>query len=128
MAQPHEGSNSFDRDQLVGFLDEIKLNDDKLLELKIDYMQRCKEPRAQIREIMAVAKEAGVNMKALRTKIAGVRADNAHERRIAKLEADDLADFEEIERVLGDYGSTPLGEAALKRAKANEEALDTLSC
>jgi F0F1-type ATP synthase membrane subunit b/b' len=121
-----EGSNGFDGDQLKGYLDEIKVADDELLSLKMDYMQKCKGPRAQVREIMAAAKEAGVNMKALREVVADDRTRRRRERRIAELEADDLQDYEAMCEALGDYGSTPLGEAALKRAKANEDALNSL--
>jgi uncharacterized protein (UPF0335 family) len=122
-----EGSNGYDGDQLKGYLQEIEVADNDLLSLKSDYMLKCKGPRAQIREIMAAAKEAGCNMTALREIVADDRVRRRRERRIAELEADDLADYEEMERALGDYGSTPLGEAALKRAKANEDALDNLN-
>ena len=127
MDQQREGYNGYDGEQLKGYLDEIAHHDNELLDLKIDYMNRCRGPRAQIREIMATAKEAGVNMKAFRERARNMREDNARERRIAKLEADDLQDYEAMCEALGDYGSTPLGEAALKRAKQNEQVLDGLA-
>jgi uncharacterized protein (UPF0335 family) len=119
-------SNSFNAEQLKDYLDEIAVADGELLSLKMDYMQKCKGPRAQVREIMAAAKEAGVNMKALREVVADDRTRRRRERRIAELEADDLQDYEAMCEALGDYGSTPLGAAALKRAKG-EEALDSLN-
>jgi F0F1-type ATP synthase membrane subunit b/b' len=121
-----EGYNGFDGDQIKGYLDEIAVADNELLSLKSDYMLKCKGPRAQIREIMAAAKEAGTNMKALREVVADDRTRRRRERRIAALEADDLQDYEAMCEALGDYGTTPLGAAALKRAKANEDALNSL--
>jgi uncharacterized protein (UPF0335 family) len=119
-------SNGFNAEQLKGYLDEITVADNELLSLKSDYMLKCKGPRAQIREIMAAAKEAGINMKALREVVADDRARRRRERCIDALEADDLQDYEAMCEALGDYGSTPLGAAALKRAKG-EEALDSLN-
>jgi uncharacterized protein (UPF0335 family) len=121
-----EGSNGFDGEALKGYLDEIAVADNELLSLKSDYMLKCKGPRAQIREIMAAAKEAGVNMKALREVVADDRVRRRREQRIEALEADDAADYEAMCEALGDYGTTPLGQAALKRAE-REESLDSLS-
>jgi hypothetical protein len=41
------------------------------------------------------------------------------------MEADDANDFEHMQEALGDYASTPLGGAALKRAKPKEDTLDS---
>jgi hypothetical protein len=123
-----EGSNGFDGDQLKNYLEEIAHRDGELLSLKSDYMLKCKGPRGQIREIMKAAKEAGINMTALREVIDDDRVRRRRERRIAELEADDLADYEAMEEALGDYGTTPLGAAALQRAKPRDEsALDSLT-
>jgi uncharacterized protein (UPF0335 family) len=127
MTVPREGSNGFDRDQLQGYLEEIAHFDGELLSLQSDYMQKCKGPRAAIREVMKAAKEAGMNMKALREVVADDRAKRRRERRIDELEADDLQDYQAMKEALGEFGDTPLGEAALKRAKQNEGALDSLA-
>ena len=122
-----EGSNRFDGEALKGYLAEIAHFDDELLSLKSDYMLKCKGPRAQIREIMKAAKEASINMKALREVVADDRTQRRRERRIDQLEADDLQDYQAMKEALGDFGDTELGQAALKRQQEREEALDTLT-
>jgi len=121
-----EGTNGFDPDQLNQYLGEIDKADDRLLELKSQHMLACKTPRAKIRETMKAAKEAGLNMAAFRTVVAEHRSQRKIEEKIAALEADDAQDFELMREALGDYGSTPLGEAALKKARPQGEQLDTL--
>lgn len=112
---------------LKGYLTEIDVQDDELESLRSEYMNSCKAPRQAIKEIKASAKEAGVNMKAFAEILTEHRETRAHEKRLAALEPDDFASYEEMERVLGDFGSTPLGDSALQRAKHNEEALDSLN-
>lgn len=123
-----EGDNGFDPDQLGKYLDEIDRADDELLKLKTEHMASCKAPRGRIKQTMKEARGAGINMAAFRTIVAKHRADRKIEEQIAELEKDDLADFEEMQRALGDFGDTPLGAAALDRAKPKtDEALDNLS-
>lgn len=123
-----DGSNGFDGEQLDRYLAEIDKADDELIGLKVDHMRACKGPRGRIRGVMKEARESGANIEALRTVIAKHRAERKIEQRISELEADDLADFEEMQRALGEFGDTPLGEAALKRAqpKSDDGALDRL--
>src|SRR5262245_44646830 len=121
-----EGTNGFDPDQLNQYLGEIDKADDRLLELKSQHMLACKTPRAKIRETMKAAKEAGLNMAAFRTVVAEHRSQRKIEEKIAALEADDAADYEAMREALGDFGSTPLGDAALKKARPAGEQLDTL--
>src|SRR5262245_45475189 len=121
-----EGSNGFDGDQLSGYLGQIDAADDKLLELKSQHMLACKTPRAKIRETMKAAKEAGLNMTSFRAVVAAHRAERKIDAKFAELEADDAADYEAMREALGDFGSTPLGDAALKKAKPAGEQLDSL--
>lgn len=116
MAQ-REGSNGFDGEQLERYLDEIDKADDKLLKLKSDHMLACKAPRAAIKGVMKEARNAGVNMNAFRSVVAKHRSERKIEEQIAQLEADDHADYQQMLIALGDFGTTELGEAALKRAE-----------
>ena len=118
------GSNGINGDQLKGYLEEIDSADDKLLQLKAEHMAACKGPRKRIKETMGEAKRDGVNMASFRTIVAAHRAERKIEERIAALEADDKADFESMQQALGDYGDTPLGAAALAKAKAREGGSD----
>jgi hypothetical protein len=121
------GSNGFDPDLLNSYLSRIDEAYDELLSLKGEHMQACKAPRARIKNVKAEAKQAGLNMAAFNTAVAAHLAERKIGEKIAALEADDRADYEAMREALGPFGNTPLGEAALNRAKPRgEEALDTL--
>lgn len=124
MQRTTSGSNEFNADELKGYLVEIDLADDEIIKLKMEHAAACKGPRRQIRDIMNAAKEAGINMTALRTVVAAHRAERRIEQKIADLEADDRADYELMEHALGAFGDTPLGAAALARAKARQQSGD----
>jgi hypothetical protein len=123
-----EGSNrSFDRDQLKGYLDEIDHEQNAIDEFKDEYTEHSKPHREQIAAILETAKNAGVNMKAFRTVLSEHNAERRHRKRVSNLDMMDKADYELMVEKLGDYGTTPLGSAALERAKSSEAALDTLA-
>ena len=111
------------------YLIEIDKADDELATLQSQYMTSCKRPRGWLRDTMASAKEAGINMSAFRTMVAGHRAQRKQEKKIAELESDDAADFDAMVEALGAFGDTPLGGAALDRAARRHgggEQLDEL--
>jgi hypothetical protein len=126
MNQQREGFNGYSGDQLRGYLDPILAADDQLLSFKSDYMNLCKGPRAEIREVIKQAKADGVNMTALRQLLADERAKLRRARKIDAMEADDFADLQLMEEALGVLAETPLGQAALKRA-AGEQVLDSFA-
>jgi hypothetical protein len=122
-----EHTNGYDKDQLQSYLDEVAEQDDALLSLKSDYMNACKGPRSKIKDILARAKEADINMVAFREVLAKHRDVREQERRIADLEDDDRSAFELMLDALGEFGNTPLGQAALDRAKQSDETLGGLT-
>lgn len=122
----HPHTNGFDAAELKGVLSEIAEVDDELATLKGEYMAACKGPRQRIKEILATAKESGINIVAFREVLAKHRDDRKQERRIADLEADDASAYELMLDALGEFADTPLGKAALGRAKG-DDTLDTLS-
>jgi uncharacterized protein (UPF0335 family) len=122
-----EGSNGFDAEVIGRYLDEIDDADDELLKLKSEHMLACKPVRARIKNTMKEARNAGLNMEAFRTVIAEHRANRKIDERIAELEEDDRQDYEAMRQALGKFGDTPLGSAALQRAKQREETLTNLN-
>lgn len=94
-----------------GFLGRIENLLDEIEKAKSAYMNECKERRQDIRDIYAEAKDAGVNVKALRGLV-------KHREMAAKLEAipdgfeeDEREAYETLVAALG-----PLGAAAAKAA------------
>ena len=121
---PSKHDNGFDRDEIERYLDAIDAADNNLLALKSDHMNACKGPRGRIRDAMAIAKEGGVNMVAFRAFVSKHRGERKVAAKLAELEADDRADFDALCDALGDYGDTPLGEAAKASHKGRPANLD----
>jgi hypothetical protein len=115
-AAVRDGSNGFDGEMLGRYLDEIDKQDDKLLQYASEHMERCKGPRGKIKEVMQQAKDDGLNMAAFRLSVRKHRGARKINDKLMQLEADDAADFEEMQKALGEFGETELGQAALKRA------------
>jgi len=124
--QQHGNNGGPSGEELKSYLDAVAEADDELLTMRSEHMQRCKGPRGKIKETMTLAKEAGVNLKALRELIADDRAKRRRDRKIAELEADDLSDYEQMCEALGEFGDTPLGQAALRVVKG-DKTLDNLT-
>jgi uncharacterized protein (UPF0335 family) len=122
------GSNEFNAEQITGYLDAIDKADDEILELKASHAAQCKGPRGRIRNVMKQAKHDGMNMQALRTVVAAHRAERRIDQKIAELEADDLADYQLMEQALGAFADTPLGAAAVAKAKqrSGDDVVDNL--
>ena len=121
----HPHTNGYDSEKLNGFLAQIAEVDDELATKKGEYMAACKGPRSRIKDILATAKEADINMRAFREVLAKHRDARAQERRIADLQS------RRRQRLRADDGGPrrvrrhPLGKAALDRAKG-DSTLDTL--
>ena len=124
MAQ--QQTNGFDAEALQSCLAAIDQADDDLLQLKSEHMSACTAPRAKIKETMKAAREAGLAMPAFRAVVAAHRAERKVAARLEELEADDRDQFEEMQRALGAFGDTPLGQAALNRVKGRDGDLDSL--
>jgi hypothetical protein len=126
-----EGANSIDSAALSRHLDAIDDADDELESLKGSYMLSCKGPRERIKTELATVKESGVNVVAFRAVLAAHRDKRAADKRIAALDLADKADFEAMKEALGEFGDTPLGTAALSRARPagpnGDMVLDTLA-
>ena len=127
MAEDSTATNGYDKDQLNGYLAEVAEQDDELLSLRGEYMAACKGPRGKIKQILVRAKEDGINMPALRALLDKRRDERKQDRRVADLEMDDRSAYDMMLDALGEYGSTPLGQAALDRARQGDETLGGLT-
>ena len=121
-------SNGYDRQTVEALLTEVDDADDRLASLKGEYMQSCKGPRNDITTVFERAKEAGIPTRAFKALVKNRRLDRKMTNNVAKLEADDQAEYDKLLTDLGDFCDLPLGQAALKRARPeqHEAALDTL--
>jgi hypothetical protein len=121
-------SNGFDPDVLNSHLKVIDEADTELASLLGEYRASCRGPRGRIKNMWAMAKEQGLNINALREVVALHRAQRKLDKNLAELERDDADDFDAMVRSLGEFGDTPLGAAALNRARpaSSEAALNSL--
>lgn len=124
MTDTAAGSNGYDKVKLKQFVDAIEREQDKLDELKIDHMNACKGPRGRIKQITKAAREEDIDIDAFRVTLKRRMDERKHAKRVAELEDDSRDAYEMIEEALGEYADTPLGQAALARAKG--EPLDSL--
>ena len=115
-----DGGNGGPLANLEGYLKELDVQFDELDSLRSAYMIECKGPRGQIKEIMASAKEAGINMKSFRAIVRKHSADRRHDKFLQGLDIADLSDYKSMEEALGPLLDTPLGQAAVKRAEESE--------
>jgi hypothetical protein len=120
-------TNGFDGAQIESFLKVIDGADDELIALKTEHMRACKGPRGKIRGAMTQAKENGLNMSAFRALVAKHRGERKIDQQLSELEADDHADYQQMLVALGEFGDTPLGQAALDKLKPHEETLTNLA-
>jgi hypothetical protein len=120
-------TNGYDRDELERYLLAIDREDDTLDSLKGEHMAACKGPHSRIKETLAAAREAEINMVAFRAILAKRRAERKQAKRIAELEPDDANSYELMREALGDFGDTPLGQAALNRSKPRQDGDEALS-
>lgn len=122
------GGNGYDRAVMERLLKDIDAADDQLASLRGEYMVACKEPRGDIADTFKAAKDAGLPMRAFRTVVKNRRLDRKMAANVARLEDDDVSNYDAIVAGLGDFCDLPLGAAALRRARPDGEAqLNTLA-
>jgi DNA repair ATPase RecN len=114
--------NGYDPAVLQNVVGRIEHELAELLSERGAYMQRCKVIRDRINEIYEEAKEANqLPKKVLRKLIQTREFERKIEANLAKLEEDDRQLYQALEDALGDFGDTPLGQAALDRARPRED-------
>lgn len=115
-AEPGQ-TNGFDKDVLKAFVDQIDGLKDEISSTMGTAMRECKGYRDDIRDVYASAKDKGIPIKALKAEVALRDLDRQKAKIIAGLEDDDEQSLEKIQEALGDFASSPLGEAVLKEAR-----------
>jgi uncharacterized protein (UPF0335 family) len=117
--QPRQ-TNGYDEARVKAFVAEIEDEFDKLESEKGSYMVAAKAIRARIKDVYQTANSMGIDKAALKAVI----NRRLLERKIAMgrddLEVDSRDKYDLIRDALGDYASTPLGEAASNVARIVE--------
>ena len=126
MAALAMGDNSLDKKQIAKIFKDIDAADEELAKLQSEHMIKCKQPRKKIRDARKDAKGLGLDMTAFAVAIKNWRDRQRIEHRRAELEPGEQAALDGIMAALGDYASTELGAAAIRKA-ADADALESLS-
>jgi hypothetical protein len=122
----NQATNGYSSDLVKGLFAEIDAQDDELASLRGSYMEECQGPRSAIKEIKARAREEGINPVAFAELLAQHRSARAEQKRLAKMEPEDVDAFNLLEQALGDFVDTPLGAAAMDKARpSGDEVLDS---
>jgi uncharacterized protein YydD (DUF2326 family) len=121
-----DGTNGASPEQIKQAFDDIIEHYGELASERGAYMQRCKQIRERMAEVYDAAGERGITRRVLKAK---VKEHLTQEKLLAirdGLEDDDRSEFDKLTEALGDFGGTPLGEAALDQAK-RADTLDDLA-
>jgi uncharacterized protein (UPF0335 family) len=122
MAEPN-GRNGFDDEVVKGFVGRIESLMGDLASERGEYMQRCRTIRDDIKSVIQEAKdEHGVPKKALKALIRTRELENKIQDLEDLLEPDDQTAFLQLVAALGDFASTPLGEAKVQAAAMEQDA------
>ena len=81
------------------------------------YMAKAKAIRSDIKDVITDAKADGIPKAALKAIVADRRLERRRKKIADGLDIDTGAAFEQLKEALGDYGSTPLGTAAVDQAE-----------
>jgi uncharacterized protein YydD (DUF2326 family) len=121
-----DGANGASPEQVKEAFDEIIEFYGELASERGAYMQRCKQIRERMGEVYDAANDKGITRRVLKAK---VKEHMTQEKLLAirdGLEDDDRNEFDTLTEALGDFGGTPLGVAALDKAKRSDQ-LDDLT-
>lgn len=115
-------TNGFDPDVVQNLVGSIESLHDELATERGEYMQRCRQVRDHIKDVVQAAKdEHGVPKKAIKLLVKQRKVLAELDAIEQDLEPDDGHAFRQLEAALGDYGGTPLGQAAKMAAAMNND-------
>ena len=114
-------SNALTDEAIQRLFNEAFAIEDELESMKGAYMAACKEKREALKDIKGSAKDAGIPKKVF----AAVLQRRAAEKKIERIdsaleEQDEISIYERTLNVLGPFADTPLGQAAVDEAKAQD--------
>jgi len=110
-------NNYLDDDKITQFVADIEAQYEKLASHKAAAAADCKPFQRRIKDIYKTAESMGVNTDALKAIIKTREYERKSQDLIDELNIGERDEYARIKDALGDYGSTPLGSAAIKQAE-----------
>ena len=112
----HAKTNGFDSDIVHSFVEKLEGFLDDLESERGTYMARCKAIRESMKSAYDDAGEAGIPKRELKAVIKRRGLEARIEKIKDDLEDDQAQTYDMLLEALGDFGGTPLGQAALGKA------------
>lgn len=107
---------------LASFVERIENVNEEYVQWQMKHAADGKRFAEDRREIIDEAKEAGVNVKALRAVVKARALERKAEEARDALEDDEQQAFDDIREALGDFADSPLGAAAVEKATPKQDA------
>ena len=122
-------SNGYDSEELRSIVSRIESCFVELLSERGAYMKRCRGIREGITAAYDEATSKGFKKKVLKKLIKTRELERKISESVLEMDKDEQESYDLMVTALGDFGNTPLGNAALSRAKPHGltgEVLDEL--
>ena len=116
-AEAKPAGNGFKSELLKSFITRVEQVEADIASVMGAAMREAKSLREDIKEQLALAKDEGIPIKALKAELRLRKLDRAKAKVVAGLDGEDAETLEMVREALGDLASSPLGEAALKAAQ-----------
>ena len=116
MTQQSTQTNGIDTDKAKSFVARIERLKDEILSGRGTYMFLAKRRRDDIKEVIDEAVSDGIPAKALKATIKDRELQRRRGVIQAGLDIDEGVAFEQMKEALGEFGSLPLGVAAIAAA------------
>ena len=113
MTKQSTQTNGIDTDKAKGFVGRVEALNAEILSERGVYMANAKGIRASIKEVIVEATSEGIPAKALKATIKDRELQRRRGVIAAGLDIDEGVAFEQMKEALGEFGSSPLGAAAL---------------
>lgn len=118
----NDGANTANPEAVERWVTEIEKHFDTLASLQGAYMKECADVRQLIKKAKKAAKGENVNVAALNGVLELRKKMRSIEKAREELEAEDILDeVDMMLEALGGFEDTPLGGAAVDRAKAKQD-------
>lgn len=108
--------NGYDPEKTASFVERIENLDGERETAHMEYMSVCKRIAKDKAEVLNEAKDMGFEKKSLKAKIKERALRRKMESVREDLEGETQDNFDLLSKALGEFGDSPLGQAALAKA------------
>ena len=123
-----EGRNRANDSEAASFVERFEELEANVLKRRMSFLEDCRKIRHEQKELLDDAKSQGVAKQVVRSVVRARALQTNITALEENLEDDDRQLFKGIRDVLGDYGDTPLGQAAIDSEEGQQDATTAARC